>query len=129
MSAYKLHCLRFSLVLRTLRGVSGLLHAEWSRCLLNAGLLCGERPGRSGAAASMGAWFCQALVRTAYLQVLITSLLAISRTNPSDTLLIRAAIMPFDAIRAFRRIENTSEALTLGKEYTEFTGQSDSYRV
>jgi hypothetical protein len=33
---------RFSLVLRTLRGVSGLLHAEWSRCLCKAGLSLGD---------------------------------------------------------------------------------------
>lgn len=62
MSAYKLHCLRFSLVLRTLRGVSGLLHAEWSRCLFNAGLLLGERPGKRGAAASIGGWFCRVII-------------------------------------------------------------------
>jgi hypothetical protein len=53
-----LHCLRFSLVLRTLRGVSGLLQAEWSRCLFKAGLLFGEMLDRSGAA-SVGGWFYQ----------------------------------------------------------------------
>lgn len=34
--------LRFSLVLRTLRGVSGLLHAEWSLCRCRAGLSLGD---------------------------------------------------------------------------------------
>ena len=33
---------RFSLVLRTLRGVSGLLHAEWSLCRCRAGLSLGD---------------------------------------------------------------------------------------
>ena len=33
---------RFSLVLRTLRGVSGLLHAEWSLCRCSAGLSLGD---------------------------------------------------------------------------------------
>lgn len=35
-------CFRFSLVLRTLKGVSGLPHAEWSLCLRKAGLVLGE---------------------------------------------------------------------------------------
>ena len=56
MSAYKLHCLRFSLVLRTLSGVSGFLQAEWSRCLFSAGLLFGEILESSGAARA-GGWF------------------------------------------------------------------------
>jgi len=34
--------LRFSLVLRTRRGVSGLLHAEWSLCRCRAGLSLGD---------------------------------------------------------------------------------------
>jgi hypothetical protein len=33
---------RFSLVFRTLRGVSGLLHAEWSLCRCRAGLSLGD---------------------------------------------------------------------------------------
>lgn len=33
---------RFSLVLRTLRGVSGLLHAEWSLCRCRAGFSLGD---------------------------------------------------------------------------------------
>lgn len=47
MSGYDVVSRKFSLVLRIFSGVSGRLHAEWSRCLFRVGLLFGEM-ARSG---------------------------------------------------------------------------------